>query len=249
MPRSPRPSTVSYTYGPGPMTPAVRWLLYVNIGLYLVSLLFPDLLVWFGLVPKLVIERHFVWQPITYMFMHAPWPTHIVFNMLVLWMVGIELERMWGTRFFVKFYAITGVGAGLISILASLIPLAVTRATYGSNIIGASGALFGLLLAFALYFPNRPILLFFLFPVPAKYFVMILGAIAFIMSAQGSGGIAAITHLAGLLIAYLYLQGGRGGLMAEFKYRYLKWKMNRLRRKFDVYSGGRSDKSWDRHVH
>ena len=114
MPRSPRPSTVSYTYGPGPMTPAVRWLLYVNIGLYLVSLLFPDLLVWFGLVPKLVIERHFVWQPITYMFMHAPWPTHIVFNMLVLWMVGIELERMWGTRFFVKFYAITGVGAGLI---------------------------------------------------------------------------------------------------------------------------------------
>ena len=249
MPRSPRPSTVSYTYGPGPMTPAVRWLLYVNIGLYLVSLLFPDLLVWFGLVPKLVIERHFVWQPITYMFMHAPWPTHIVFNMLVLWMVGIELERMWGTRFFVKFYAITGVGAGLISILASLIPLAVTRATYGSNIIGASGALFGLLLAFALYFPNRPILLFFLFPVPAKYFVMIIGAIAFIMSAQGSGGIAAITHLGGLLVAYLYLQGGRGGLMAELKYRYLKWKMNRLRRKFDVYSGGRSGKSWDRHVH
>src|SRR4030095_1030116 len=128
---------------------------------------------------------------------------------------------------FWKFYAITGIGAGLISILVSFIPLAATRATYNANIIGASGALYGLLLAFALYYPNRPILMFFFFPVPAKYFVAILGAIAFITSAQGSGGVAATTHLGGLLIAYVYLQGGRGGLAAELKYRYLKWKMNR----------------------
>ena len=249
MPRSPRLSTVAYSFGPGPMTPAVKAILYANIGVYLASLLFPVILQWLGLVPKLVVERGFVWQLATYMFVHAPWPTHILFNMLILWMFGVELERMWRTRFFVKFYAITGIGAGVISILVSFIPLAATRATYNADIIGASGALYGLLLAFALYYPNRPILMFFFFPVPAKYFVMILGAIAFVTSAQGSGGVAATTHLGGLLVAYIYLQSGRGGMMAEIKYRYLKWKMNRLRRKFDVYSGGRSDKSWDRHVH
>jgi membrane associated rhomboid family serine protease len=231
------------------MTPGVKWLLWANIGAYLVSLVFPIVLTWLGLSPQLVIEHGWVWQPVTYMFMHAPGPTHILFNMLILWMFGVELERMWRTRFFLKFYAVTGIGAGLVSILVSFIPLAATHETYRSLIIGASGALYGLLFAFAWYFPNRPILMFFLFPVPAKYFVAILGAIALITSAQASGGVAASTHLGGLVIAYVYLQGGRGGLAAELKYRYLKWKMNRLRRKFDVYSGGRSDKSWDRHVH
>jgi membrane associated rhomboid family serine protease len=229
------------------MTPAVRWILYANIGVYLASLILPEILVWFGLTSKLVLERHWIWQPVTYMFVHARTPTHILFNMLILWMFGVELERMWRTKFFVKFYAVTGIGAGLMSIAASLLPFEATRATYGIPIVGASGALYGLLLAFALYYPNRPILMFFFFPVPAKYFVAILGAIAFITSAEGSGGVAATTHLGGLVVAYIYLQGGRGGLAAEIKYRYLKWKMNRLRRKFDVYSGGRSD--WDRHVH
>jgi membrane associated rhomboid family serine protease len=114
--------------------------------------------------------------------------------------------------------------------------------------MGASGALYGLLFAFALYYPNRPILMFLLFPIPAKYFVMIIGAISFLSAVGGRGdGIAHAAHLGGLLFGYLYLQNGRGGLSAEIKYRYLKWKMNRLRRKFDVYSGGRSD--WDRNVH
>jgi len=232
------------------MTPAVRAILYTNIAVYVASLFMPAILDWLGLVPKLVIEQRFLWQPVTYMFVHARTPTHILFNMLILWMFGVELERMWRTRFFVKFYAITGIGAGLISIVVSLLPFAVTRATYNADIIGASGALYGLLLAYAWYYPNRPILMFFFFPVPAKYFVAILVAIAFITSMEGSSGVAATTHLGGLLVAYIYLQGGRGGLTAEIKYRYLKWKMNRLRRKFDVYSGGRHDRShWDRHVH
>jgi membrane associated rhomboid family serine protease len=135
----------------------------------------------------------------------------------------------------------------VISILVSLIPWDATRVLYDANIVGASGAIYGLLLAFAWYFPHRPILMFFLFPVPAKYFVAILGAINLIISAQGGGGMAAITHLGGLLVAYVYLQSGKGGLVAEIKYRYLKWKMNRLRRKFDVVSGGKT--RWDRHVH
>lgn len=250
MPRSPRLSSVAYSFGPGPMTPAVRAILYANIAVYVASLFFPVIVDWFGLTPRVVIEHRWIWQPVTYMFVHARTPTHILFNMLILWMFGVELERMWRTKFFVRFYAVTGIGAGLISILVSFLPFAVTRATYDATIIGASGALYGLLLAFALYYPNRPILMFFFFPVPAKYFVAILGAIAFITSMEGSSGVAATTHLGGLIVAYVYLQGGRGGLTAEIKYRYLKWKMNRLRRKFDVYAGGRGERShWDRHIH
>jgi membrane associated rhomboid family serine protease len=247
MPRNPRLSTLAYSFGPGPMTPAVRALLWTNIGVWVATLLYRPLVEWFGLIPQQVIEHGWVWQPVTYMFLHARNPTHILFNMLGLWMFGVELERMWGTRQFVRFYAITGVGAGLTTLLVSLLPFAPTGAIYYSVTIGASGALYGLLLAFALYFPNRPILMFLLFPIPAKYFVMILGGLAFLTSIDGSGTVAATTHLGGLLVGYLYLRGGRGGLSAEIKYRYLKWKMNRLRRKFDVYSGGRSD--WDHRVH
>jgi membrane associated rhomboid family serine protease len=250
MPRNPRLSTLAYSFGPGPVTPAVRVLLWTNIGVYVVSLIFPAIVRWLGLVPQQVVEHRWLWQPVTYMFLHAPAPTHILFNMLILWMFGVELERMWRTKFFVRYYFVTGIGAGLLSVAIAMLPFAATHATYDSVIIGASGALYGLLLAYALYFPDRPILMFLFFPVPAKYFVMILGAIAFLTSFQGGGAVAATTHLSGLLVGYIYLQGGRGGLTAEIKYRYLKWKMNRMRRKFDVYTGGRSDKAkWDRHVH
>jgi membrane associated rhomboid family serine protease len=250
MPRNPKFSNVAYTFGPGPITPAVRVLLYINIGMYVATLIFSGIVDWLGLIPQQVVEKFWVWQPVTYMFLHAKAPTHILFNMLILWMFGVELERMWKTRFFVKYYLVTGVGAGLLSVLVAMLPFDALHATYGKNIVGASGALYGLLLAFALYFPNRPILMFLFFPVPAKYFVAILGAIAFLTSIQGGGTVAATTHLGGLLVGYVYLQSGRGGISAEIKYRYLKWKMNRMRRKFDVYSGGRSEKSnWDRHVH
>jgi len=132
-----------------------------------------------------------------------------------------------------------------LTVLAVGILLGSDSVTYRAITIGASGALYGLLVAFAFYYPDRPLLMFFLFPIPAKYFVMIVGAMAFLSTPNQ--GVSETAHLGGLVIGYLYLRAGRGGLSAELKYRYLKWRMNRLRRKFDVYSGGRSD--WDRHVH
>lgn len=246
MPRHPRVPNLTYAFGPGPITPAVKYLLWANIGVFLATSLFSPLREWLGLVPEYVIQRHYLWQPATYLFVHGS-IVHILFNMLALWMFGVELERMWGTRFFLKYYAITGIGAGVLTVVVSLLPFAATAHVFREITIGASGAIYGLLVAFALYYPHRPILMFMLFPVPAKYFVMILGAISFLNSASVNSRVAEITHLGGLLIGYLYLKGGRGGFAAEIKYRYLKWKMNRLRRKFDVYSGGRSD--WDRRVH
>jgi membrane associated rhomboid family serine protease len=241
---APRPTAINYSFGPGPITPAVKWIIIANTVMFLATLIYRPLVEYLGLSPQAVLEQQWIWQPATYMFLHGG-PAHILFNMLGIWMFGVELERLWGTRFFAKYYAITGVGAGLTVIAVGLLPFAATAHTYEAITIGASGALFGLLLAFAYYYPDRPILMFLLFPVPAKYFVMIIGAMAF-LSAPGSQ-VSEAAHLGGLLVGYLYLRGGRGGLSAEIKYRYLKWKMNRLRRKFDVYAGGRSD--WDRNVH
>ena len=241
---SPRPTAFSYSFGPGPMTPGVKWLLIATIVGFVASLMSRDVIDHLGLSPQLVIERGWIWQPVTYLFMHAGM-FHILFNMLGVWMFGIELERMWGTRYFLRYYAVTGVGAAATVIAVSLLPFQATAQSYESITVGASGALYGLLMAYAIYYPDRPILMFLIFPVPAKYFVMIIGAIAFL---SGPGGqVSNMAHLGGLLFGYLYLQNGRGGLAAEVKYRYLKWKMNRLRRKFDVHTGGRSD--YDRKIH
>jgi rhomboid family protein len=245
MSRYARPTSLSYL-GPGPMTPAVKWIIWVNVAAFVARFIFPRLTDYLGLVPEAVIERRWIWQPVTYMFLHEGF-THILFNMLGIWMFGVELERKWGTRFFLRYYAITGVGAAITTLIVALLPFAVTSATYGASTVGASGALYGILLAFALYYPERPILMFMLFPVPAKYFVMIIGAISFLSATGGAPHVAHAAHLGGMAFGYLYLKGGGGGLSAEIKYRYVKWKMNRLRRKFDVYSGGRSD--WDRNVH
>lgn len=241
---SPRPAALSYSFGPGPISPAVKWLIIANVVMFVVTIVYRPIIQYLGLSPEMVLERQWIWQPVTYMFLHGG-PIHILFNMLGIWMFGVELERLWGTRFFLRYYAITGVGAGLTVILVGLLPFDATAGTYAAITIGASGAFYGLLLAFALYYPDRPILMFLLFPIPAKYFVIIVGAMAF-LSAPGNQ-VSEAAHLGGLAVGYLYLRGGRGGLSAEIKYRYLKWKMNRLRRRFDVYSGGRSD--WDRHVH
>lgn len=249
MRRYPSPSTSSFSLGPGPISTALKAIIAVNVVMFLATTLIRsiDLNAIFGLVPVMVIHRLWIWQPVTYMFLHAGL-FHILFNMLALWMFGTELERIWGTRYFLKFYLATGIGAGLLTILVSLLGFGFTNVIYVVPTIGASGAIYGLLLAYALYFPDRPIYMYFLFPVPAKIFVLIMGAIAFYASLAETGGVANATHLGGLVVGYAMLKGARVHPMAELKYRYLKWRINRVRKKFDVYSGGRAD-DWDRRVH
>lgn len=240
------PSSISYSFGPGPITYAVKWIIIANIAMFVLTEFFPVIVYYLGLQPKAVFERGWIWQLGTYLFLHAD-VMHILLNMLGVWMFGVTLERRWGTQFFAKYYAVTGLGGGVAALVLSLLPFEATAPAYGATTIGASGALFGLLLAFAIYYPHQPILLMLLFPIPARIFVLIFGGIALLYTFRGGGGISHAAHLGGLIAGYLYLKGGRGGISAEIKYRYLKWKMNRLRRKFDVYSGGRSD--WDRNVH
>jgi membrane associated rhomboid family serine protease len=174
--------------------------------------------------------------------------THILFNMLALWMFGVELERRWGRDFFLKYYFVCGIGAAATTILLSIVPGALGAAMWASLTIGASGAIYGLLVAYAIYFPHRPIYIWAIIPIPARVFVLIMGAIAFMSSIGGDqGGVANSAHLGGLVVGYLYLKSGGGHPLAEVKYRYVKWRMNRLRQRFSVHDGGRDD--WDRRVH
>jgi membrane associated rhomboid family serine protease len=174
---------------------------------------------------------------------------HLLFNMLALWMFGTDLERTWGTRFFTKYYFVTGVGAAATMLVLSFF----MDSMYNATTIGASGAIYGLLVAYAIYFPHRTIF-FIIFPLPARVFVALAAVLAFVYSRDSGSGVAHAAHLGGLVVGYLYLKSLRARPMDELKYRYMKWKMGRARSKFDVYSGGRSSdddwkSDWKKHIH
>jgi len=153
----------------------------------------------FGLVPQKFWQEFYLWQVVTYMFLHGGiW--HIFFNMYALYLFGSELEASWGEREFFKYYFICGIGAGLLTAISSS----------GSSIptIGASGAIYGILVAYGMLFPNRILMINFLFPIKAKYLVILYGIIALVSSfGYTSDGIAHFAHLGGMGIGFLYLKG------------------------------------------
>ena len=151
--RSRYPSTSNFasSFGPGPVTPAIKAIMIANVAAYLAALIVPAITLGFGLRPADVVGKLHVWQLVTYMFLHGG-IFHILFNMLALWMFGVELERMWGSQFFAKYYFVTGVGAALTTLILSLTPLPFANQLYYSLTIGASGAVYGVLLAYAMYF-------------------------------------------------------------------------------------------------
>ncbi|MBL7032863.1 MAG: rhomboid family intramembrane serine protease [Candidatus Delongbacteria bacterium] len=184
----------------------VRWLLGLNIGMFILQSLLKSSF-WveaLALLPSQVIPGAQIWRLVSYMFLHGGlW--HLLLNMLVLWMFGSELERRWGTRLFLRYYFVTGIGAALFGFL-----------TYHEYIIGASGAIYALMLAYGMLFPDRIIYLYAVLPVKAKYFVMGLLVISLLSGIGGSfsagrsgGGIAHFIHLGGMLVGYIYLRWDR----------------------------------------
>jgi membrane associated rhomboid family serine protease len=246
---SPLPSNVKYSFGPGPITPAVRAIIIANVAVFLITFLQPQPIVeFFGLTPALVLERFQLWQLVTYLFVHSPTQiSHILFNMLAVWMFGVDLERRWGTRGFLRYYFLTGVGAGLSMILVSLLPFDGARQSYGATTIGASGAVYGLLMAWGILFPHRQILFMLIFPLRARVYVLLMGALAFLFAVGASGGqVANVAHLGGLVFGFIYLKGPRN-LQLNLRYYLTKWRMERMRRKFNVHKGGRGN--WGDRIH
>ncbi|MFN3325907.1 MAG: rhomboid family intramembrane serine protease [Bryobacteraceae bacterium] len=217
----------------------MKWLLISNIALFVLYFFavrsdFGDIFYYFGLIPRAVFQLLAVWQLFTYMFLHSPFGFgHILFNMLTLWMFGTSLERTWGTRRFLQYYFLCGVGAGVCVVIGNLL-----FGTLDTRTIGASGAIYGLLLAFGMLFPNTTVYFSFLFPIKAKYFVMILGAIAFLSSLGATGGgVSHVAHLGGMIFGFLYLKSRRTDidLFGSIDRWYRQWKIQRAKRKFQVY--------------
>jgi membrane associated rhomboid family serine protease len=226
------------------LTPAIRNIIIVCTGVFLLQtllrLFFPPAVTgWFqsefGLIPLAVTHGLRFWQPLTYLFLHdGIW--HILFNMLFLWMFGADLERTWGTHRFYVYYFLTGIGAGLINVLVkTLLDPHGTGISVAIPTIGASGAIYGVLLAAAIMFPDRQIWLI-PFPVTIPMKIYVAGAIAIeFFSTLGTGGdnVSHVTHLGGALVGYLYLR--RGLFLYRVRNDYLDWKRRRTRRKFEVY--------------
>jgi membrane associated rhomboid family serine protease len=233
-----RPSGVSL--GVPALTPMVKRILIVTVAVWLAQILLGalglDLARGFGgkgyglgLVPDGVIHGG-VWQLVTYAFLHNPMnPVHILFNMLMLWMFGGELERFWGGRAFLRYYLVCAAGGG---VSATLLGLAVGGNDALTVTIGASGALFGLFVAFGVVFARRTVLFMLFFPMQARTMALILvGLNFFYLLSQPGSGVSHVAHLGGAAAGYLFLK--RAWRLGEF-FREMRWKFRR--RKFKVMS-------------
>jgi membrane associated rhomboid family serine protease len=207
--------------------------------------------VYLGLVPALVLHLGFVWQLVTYSFLHANL-SHLLVNMLTLWMFGSQEEQDWGSRKFLEFYFFCVIGAALVTLAVSYTGLPGTSPL--ATTIGASGGIYGLLIAFGMLYGDREVFLFpFPFSIKAKYLVAIIIFVVVIATFQPSqGGVANFAHLGGLFFGFLYIRlvPSRGlmfGLSERYfslRNSYYRWKRRRAAKKFEVYM-----RDHDRQVH
>lgn len=227
----------------------IRRIVLACAGIYLLNnLLFytisPEIyryiLDWFGLIPARVLHG-FLWQLVTYSLLHGTLG-HLVFNLLPLWMFGSQIEDDWGPKKFIEFYLFCVVGAGLVTILVALFGIGLTMST---PTIGASGGVYGVLIAFGMLYGDRPI---FMFPLPftmkAKYMVGIMIFFVLVATIEPSrSGVANFAHLGGLLFGFLYVKfmprrGAAFGVSEKYfsaRNAYYRWKRKRAARKFQVY--------------
>jgi membrane associated rhomboid family serine protease len=207
-----------------PLTRTTKAIIITCVAVYFVDFLLNAFQIRFGeyqltellgLVPGYIIQKGWVWQFGTYIFMHGN-HLHLLLNMLILWYFGAEIEMRIGTKQFITYFFLCGIGAGLFNFGVSYLMNDTSRLL--SPIIGASGAIYGILAAYGLFFGERYFLVFFLFPMKAKYFVLLIAAIELITGAKptAADNVAHFAHLGGMIVGSLYIylkfiRAGRGG--------------------------------------
>lgn len=186
-------------------TPVVKWLVYICCGVFLIELFAPRLITAFlGASVQGTIYRLMLWQLVTYAFVHGGFG-HLFFNLLALFFFGKRLEERWGSGTFIRFVLVVIIGSVLTHLLVTLIGTVSGREVMSySIIIGISGLVYGIMLVYAMYYPNDPVYLYGILPIKVKHLVAIMGFLAFLASSQGSDGVAHLTHLGGLLFGYLF---------------------------------------------
>src|SRR6266704_5232092 len=227
------------------VTPGVKLLLIANFAVFIFEALlyrysgptaYVELLKWFGLVPAGVIPGLRIWQPFTYLFLHdvnSIW--NILMNMFMLWMFGRELELVWGRNRFLRYYFLTGVGAGVINVIVKTVPLLFGHGFSYVPTIGASGAIFGIMIACAILFPSRRV---YLFPIPVamsmRMVVAIMAAFTFLGTfGLGDDKVSHLCHLGGMLVGWIYLR--RGSFLYGVRNTVSDWQHKRNRKRFEVY--------------
>lgn len=195
----------------GPLTPVVKKLLILNAAIFIVQQIVgafqPNAMeLLFGLHHQGFMQELKLWQIVTYMFLHGGW-FHILFNLLGIWMFAGELEQLWGSSLFLRYYLYTGIGAGIF--IAAMNYFLYLKYQVDPVTLGASGAIYGILLAYGWTWPNRQVLLYFVLPIKVKYLVIVFGLIEFfgtLSSATGTGGnISHIGHLGGLISGLIFI--------------------------------------------
>jgi membrane associated rhomboid family serine protease len=227
------------------ITPGVKLLLIANFAVFIFEALlysfwrapaYDELVKWFGLVPAGVVPLFRIWQPFTYLFLHdihSIW--HILMNMFMLWMFGRELELVWGKNRFLRYYFLTGVGAGIINVIVKTVPALFGHGFSYVPTIGASGAIFGILIACAILFPDRRV---YIIPFPVaismRTVVIIMAAFTFLGTfGLGADGVSHLCHLGGMLVGYFYLR--RGTFLYSVRNTVSDWQFRRNRKRFEVY--------------
>ncbi len=211
-------------FGPGgAVPPTVARLIGINVAIYLLQALTGDWIVrGFGLIPALV-ERGEVWRLFTYQFLHGS-ALHLGLNMFALWMFGSELEPRWGSRFFLRYYFVCAVGGGILFTLVRL-------GTWIPS-VGASGAIYGILMAYAMWFPNRQVYLYFVLPIRVRYLIVFLILLELSQAIQSTGTIAHAAHLGGMAFGYAYLRWqGVEGFRPFSSGMLLRWRKELQRRR------------------
>lgn len=177
-------------------TPMVKNLLIANTAVFLLQNLWGPINVYGSFTPALILAKP--WSLFTYMFLHADF-WHLFWNMLGLFFFGPALEERWGSREFLKYYLVCGLGGAVLSFFFA----------FNASVIGASGAVYGVLLAFAMFWPDMPIYIWGIIPVPARILVGVFVLFSVFSAFQGSGGnIAHFAHLGGFAFGYLYIKFG-----------------------------------------
>jgi membrane associated rhomboid family serine protease len=219
-----------------PITPdVIKQLLIANAVVFVAQQVFPGIVDLFAVRPVMVWEQGWLWQPFTYMWLHGSLG-HVAMNLFSLWMFGSPLAMAWGMKRFLRFYLVCGVGAGFViaswPYLAKLIGIT-GSANLMAYTLGASGAIYGVLLAYSLTWPDRTIMLIFP-PVAFRAIWLIPGLFVLTYVMDPGGNVSHVGHLGGVLVGWLYLRrsGHAGSLMtlSQLKYRWRRYRMrSRLR--------------------
>ena len=176
----------------------------------------------FGLVPENFFSHLYIWQPLTYLFLHGS-EMHIFFNMLVLWFLGTAVIQKLGGKGFLQFYIYTGAGAGIITLIANWMLSGSMPIKGIVPTVGASGSIYALLLAYSMYFPDRRLYLYFLFPIKSKWLVIIAATYSLLsFMTDASTGISHIAHLSGIAVGFIYLKAGLTRRMPRFRVHFTK---------------------------